>query len=164
MSKVRAAGVFLVRNDGKLLIVHPTGHKPNVWSIPKGKVDKGEMDYDAALRELHEETNVDLYMKIGQFTIVDYVELPVQVYSHKRKELWPFVICESRSTNIDFNRFDIKCNSTVPLDRDWNAGKPEVDDFKWVTIDEAREVLHETQVACLDEVDKIHKNDRNTTT
>ncbi len=42
MSKTIAAGIFIVRKDKKILICHPTNHKPDFWSIPKGKVDNGE--------------------------------------------------------------------------------------------------------------------------
>jgi predicted NUDIX family NTP pyrophosphohydrolase len=37
----------------------------------------------------------------------------------------------------------------VPEDR---GGFPEMDDYKWVTLDEAAVMLHETQVACLNEI------------
>jgi RNA polymerase sigma factor (sigma-70 family) len=42
--------------------------------------------------------------------------------------------------------------SNVPEDR---GGFPEMDDYDWVTIDEARKLLHETQVSCLDKVKQL---------
>ena len=56
--KVIAAGIFIMRNDGKLLICHPTHHPEDIWSIPKGKVEEGETKLEAALRETEEETNL----------------------------------------------------------------------------------------------------------
>ena len=43
-------------------------------------------------------------------------------------------------------------NSNVPEER---GDFPEMDDYKWVTIDEARGLIHETQVACLDKVKQL---------
>lgn len=146
MAKVLAAGVFLVNKEKKILICHPTNHPADVWSIPKGKVEKEELEIEAALRETYEETNVDL-------TQVDWIiELDVQTYSHKKKAIKPFVVMETKNPSIDFNSFDLKCNSNVPKAR---GGFPEMDDYMWVDIDTARKLLHETQVACLDAIEKF---------
>jgi hypothetical protein len=45
--------------------------------------------------------------------------------------------------------FDLKCNSIVGPDSKWNNGKPEMDGFKWVSVDEAIDLLHPTQVQVL---------------
>ena len=50
---VRAAG-GVVRRDGEVLLVHRP--KYDDWTFPKGKLDVGESDEDAALREVEEET------------------------------------------------------------------------------------------------------------
>jgi 8-oxo-dGTP pyrophosphatase MutT (NUDIX family) len=148
MSKVQAAGVFLVRKDGKLLVCHPTNHAPTFWSIPKGKIDEGETPLQAAIRETFEECNVSLI-----FNEKNLIELEPVNYGHKKKMIFPYVFFEAKSDNLDWSKFDIKCNSNVPLDR---GGFPEMDDFKWVTLKEASELLHETQVACLDKIESIY--------
>ena len=56
---VRAAGAVVVRNvDGAPLVC--LVHRPNYddWSLPKGKIDKGESEEEAARREVFEETGV----------------------------------------------------------------------------------------------------------
>jgi len=150
MSKVNAAGVFLVRNDGKILVGHPTGHPEDVWSIPKGKIDEGENTLEAAIRETMEETNVDL----SDVPNPCFKELPTQVYSHKRKDITTFVLGEWM-TDLDFDKFDIKCDSIVPMESSWNAGKPELDDFAFKSVGECRLLLHPTQVSSLDRVQDI---------
>jgi 8-oxo-dGTP diphosphatase len=154
MSKVRAAGIFLVRNDGKILVGHPTGHPEDVWSIPKGKIDEGESTLEAAIRETMEETNIDL----SDVPNPCFKELPLQVYSHKRKEITTFVVGEWM-TDLEFDKFDIKCDSIVPLTSSWNAGKPELDDFKWITPDEAEEILHPTQAASIGAIKRIYSEE-----
>jgi 8-oxo-dGTP pyrophosphatase MutT (NUDIX family) len=148
--KVHAAGIFLMRKDFNILICHPTNHAPNVWSIPKGKIEEGEGAMEAAIRETYEETNVNLNDKslnvndnfnIHEFDIVNY--------GHKKKDLHPFLFLELQTSNIDWDSVKIKCNSNVPIER---GGFPEMDGYKWVTLKEAKELLHDTQVACIGKI------------
>jgi 8-oxo-(d)GTP phosphatase len=56
---IRAAGVVLVdrsSREPRILLVHRPGHRD--WSLPKGKLDKGESTVAAAVRECAEETGV----------------------------------------------------------------------------------------------------------
>lgn len=146
MGKTLAAGIFIVKEDKTLLICHPTNHAADFWSIPKGKLETGETPEQAAIRETHEETNIDL----ANFTLLG--ELNMINYSHKKKALYPFVCYETCNEGIDFSSFDIKCNSNVAEER---GGFPEMDDYKWVTLDEAKKLLHSTQVECLDSVKRF---------
>jgi 8-oxo-dGTP pyrophosphatase MutT (NUDIX family) len=145
---VHTAGIFLIRKDLRFLVGHPTNHKPNFWGIPKGRLDKDEQPLEAAVRETYEETNAD----VSAWKIIH--NLPAVKYKKSNKTLHAYALFETQN-NIDFDSFDIKCNSFVPESQ---GGFPEMDEFKWVTIDEAREILHESQVACLDEIQKIIDN------
>ena len=54
----RSAGLAIRKAD-RLLLVHPTRAAWwATWSIPKGLVEPGERDLDAAIRETHEETGL----------------------------------------------------------------------------------------------------------
>lgn len=148
--KTVAAGIFLLRDDHKILVCHPTNHAPDFWSIPKGKVDGEETTLQAAIRETFEETNIDVkaYKAIKALTPVNY--------GHKKKILHPYILWEYANNNFDWNAFDIKCNSNVPEAR---GGFPEMDGFKWVSITEAYNLLHETQVACLKDIESFINSD-----
>ena len=50
---IRAAG-GVVRRDGLIAVVHRPQHGD--WSLPKGKLEPGEDDETAAVREVREET------------------------------------------------------------------------------------------------------------
>jgi 8-oxo-dGTP pyrophosphatase MutT (NUDIX family) len=51
---VRAAGAVLRRGDGRIAVVHRPRYDD--WTLPKGKLERGESDDAAALREVLEET------------------------------------------------------------------------------------------------------------
>jgi len=147
MAIVETAGIFFINNDNMLLVGHPTGHE--YWSIPKGKLEKGETSYEAALRETWEETNVNLEL------VNSHYELDCIRYKHGKKKLKPFIIFESENRRIDSKEFSFKCNSFVSKDSKWNAGLPEMDDFKWVSLEEAKNILHYTQVQCLEFITQL---------
>jgi len=144
MAKVKAAGLFLVDIEDRILIGHPTHHVPEFWSIPKGKIDAGETPLQAAIRETYEESNVKLYKDLH-----DFVYIGKYVYRHKKKDIMLYAHFETEHAN--WNKIEIMCNSNVPEER---GGFPEMDDFKWVTVDEARELLHHTQVDALDALEE----------
>ena len=52
---VRAAGGIVRNDEGKILMIFRRG----VWDFPKGKVESGEGDKEAAVREVLEETGVE---------------------------------------------------------------------------------------------------------
>ena len=67
-------------NSGEILIVkrHPKSKTdPKMWELPGGKVEKGEHFADALIREIKEETNLDV-------DVGDFCEAVQNDYSHKR--------------------------------------------------------------------------------
>ena len=142
-------GIFLFNNRNEFLIVHPTNHPEDFWSIPKGIKNKNEDDFDAACRELHEETNI----KLEDIDVIDKKHLGMFKYNYKNKKLSAFYV----ETKYDFKDYEIKCESMVRHLK----GKdfPEVDDFKWVNIEEAYKLIHITQVPCLQILDRLRKDD-----
>lgn len=144
-----SCGIYLFRNDNKFLVGHPTGFKSHIWAIPKGRVDVGESDYfEVAKRELTEETCIVL----DDLDVVRVEELEMVRYRETNKYLKGFYV----KVNDDFSNIEIKCESMVL--RNGKPAFPEFDDFKWVTIEESKSMLHEFQHINLDRISSIKEN------
>ena len=55
---IDCVGVICFRGDDVLLIKRGTAPRKGEWSIPGGRIEAGESERDAALRELFEETQI----------------------------------------------------------------------------------------------------------
>jgi 8-oxo-dGTP pyrophosphatase MutT (NUDIX family) len=65
--KTKAAGGVVVGSGGRVVIVNQNGRS---WSLPKGHVDPGESDLEAAIREIREETGLtqlELIRPLGSY-------------------------------------------------------------------------------------------------
>ena len=92
--------VIIQDRKGKILGCHPTGQKPGEsYSLPKGCADKGEEDIVAALRELKEETGLELQDQ-------DLVDLGTHPY-RKGKDIHVYLY---KTERLPFIR-DLKCVS-----------------------------------------------------
>jgi 8-oxo-dGTP diphosphatase len=108
---VRAAGGIVAR-DGRLLLVHRP--KYDDWTFPKGKAEPGESDEACAVREVEEETG--LRCELG-------AELPSTHYTDSR----------DRPKRVRWWRMEPVAGEFTPSD--------EVDEIRWLTPDEAAQVL-----------------------
>lgn len=64
--RINCVGVVCFRGNDVLLIQRGTAPRKGEWSIPGGRIEPGETESEAALRELSEETavNAELLTKI----------------------------------------------------------------------------------------------------
>jgi len=144
MAIVRTCGLFVINDEDGVVCLHPTHHAIDFWSIPKGVLDEGETELEAAIRETYEECNIN-------FDINNLVvrELTPQRYKHGKKKLCSFAVLQRDNPDIDFSEFKLRCNSNVPKER---GNFPEVDAFGWVPIKKAKLFLHYPQVLALKEL------------
>jgi 8-oxo-dGTP pyrophosphatase MutT (NUDIX family) len=139
-------GLLLIFRGPRILMCHPTGDDENVWSMPKGLMDEGELPIETAFRETLEETGLDVPNTFNGYVIHPEIE---RKYETKKKKMIAFpIFCENE---IDVE--DLHCSTFLP-----ELGIYEVDDFKLATWDEAMENMHPTQVSALQEIESLVKN------
>ena len=110
--EVHAAGGVVVR-DGTVCIVHRPRYDD--WTLPKGKLDRGESFEDAALREVYEETGL-------RCRLVDELA-PVRYRDHK-----------GRTKLVRYWLMEVEADDGLE-DND------EVDELRWVPPAEAADQL-----------------------
>lgn len=136
-------GVFFIDRDDKVLICHASYNAPKKWTIPKGHMEEGETKEETAIRETYEETNINLSTYDG-----DMIYLGKENYKSGKKRLEAFAFIYDGIVEQE-----IKCN--VMIDKG-NKSFPEIDNYRWVTFDEAEGLLHPTQVLLLKKFEVLY--------
>jgi predicted NUDIX family NTP pyrophosphohydrolase len=123
----QSAGTLLYR-DGphgvEVLLVHPSGNynRKAPWGIPKGELDDGEELEETARRETREETGVDP----GKLFSFGHI-----VYRKSKKQVHAFA-------------------GPMPADVEPRIASWEIDQARFMPLDEARKLIHPDQAAFLD--------------
>ena len=124
-------GIVLLNNNNKIFVAKRIDNPKNFWQMPQGGVDKGENYYEAALRELKEETSivsVELVQEIEKkLTYILPDELIGIIWKGRFKgqiQKW-FVV-----------RF-IGNDSEINI----NTKNPEFLEWKWIDLDMITEVV-----------------------
>jgi len=147
-----AAGVIIYDPVKQVILAeHPTGRRwykkdskepeTGVMSIPKGVIEEGEDPVEAAIREIKEETDIDLDIKrLHYLKRYDYIK-------HKRLELF-FYPLKDGEVKLE----NCKCNSFFEK----NGKKlPEVNGFCFLNIfTEEKKYLFLSQQKIIDQVIK----------
>lgn len=123
----RSSGTLLYRQGPsglEVLLVHPSGNynRKAPWGIPKGELD-GEEDLEtAARRETQEETAVEA----GPLVPLGHI-----VYTKSKKEVHAFA-------------------GPAPADANPKLASWEIDQARFVPLEEARKIIHPDQAVFLD--------------
>ncbi len=137
-----SCGFYLVdKRTGLLLIGHIT-NTPNSFSIPKGLKDLGESDWDAAVRELREETSIEYH----NLNVIYQYEFDLVKYEKYPKQLKAYL-------SIFDNDMPYTHCSSMFLTKE-GVEMPEIDYFKWVTINEAYSYLTGPQLINLKQIEE----------
>lgn len=110
-----AGGVVTRERDGRIEVL--AVHRPRYddWSLPKGKLETGESDEAAALREVEEETGVTAAL-VGELATIRYEDHRGRP---KRVRYWQMRVVEEHDLD--------------PSD--------EVDEVRWLLLGEAPAIL-----------------------
>ena len=124
-------GIVVLNSDNEVFVAKRIDNPKDFWQMPQGGVDNGENFYDAALRELEEETsikNVTLIKEIKDFTsylLPDYLLGIIWRGKYKGQIQKWFV--------FKFNGNDKEINIKTK--------KPEFLEWKWIKINELTNVV-----------------------
>jgi 8-oxo-dGTP pyrophosphatase MutT (NUDIX family) len=146
---IYTCGIFIIDTRDRVLVCHITNQpmEGRTWSIPKGLPDDGESYPEAACREALEETGI-------RIDPLDVIFLENSPYFSKsmngKKTLVPFLAVIEESGD------DIKCECTSMFTNPKGVQQPEVDDFKWVSFEDAAAIIHESQMVKLEEAKCIY--------
>ena len=106
------AVIYNEKNEKYLIVKMYNGN----WGFPKGHVEKYETEIETAIREVKEETNIDINIRRGFRETISYVP-----NENTLKEVVFFVgIADSEKLEIDTE---------------------EIEDFKWCTYEEAFKLI-----------------------
>ena len=118
-------GIVLINNQNKVFVAKRIDNPKNYWQMPQGGVDSGENYYEAALRELEEETSIKNVLFIKEIDGFLTYNLPDNllgiIWKGKykgQKQKW-FI--------VKFNGKDEEINIRTK--------KPEFLDWKWINIE-----------------------------
>lgn len=112
---VRTAGVVIILNNIEFLLCHQTNSKG--LSFPKGRVDSGESEIDAAIRELREETSISV-----DISMITNPKNPIMIqYKNKSKyrNLYLYTIYISDISEIGLESKIISSDKLQLSEIDW---------------------------------------------
>ena len=69
IKEIKACGCVIIENDKVLLIQQKKGH----WGFPKGHMENGETEVQTAIREVKEETNLDVEVNANKRYVLEYM-------------------------------------------------------------------------------------------
>ena len=112
MNYEKSAGAVVISGNALLLVKHNKGH----WSFPKGHLENGETEEEAAVREVSEETGLDISIISDLRYVVTYS---------------PF---EGTIKDVVYFKAYYVGGTLRPL-------KSEISDVKWVNFETARKLI-----------------------
>jgi|TARA_B100000131_G_scaffold233418_1_gene225293 putative (di)nucleoside polyphosphate hydrolase len=137
-------GIVVLNKKNQVFLAKRIDNPKNFWQMPQGGVDKGEEYYNAALRELKEETSiksVSLIKEIDGLTtyfLPDHLVGIIWKGKYKgQKQKWFIVRFNGEEKEININ-----------------TKHPEFLDWKWVNIDDLTNEIVNFKVHVYEQIQK----------
>ena len=132
----KSVGAILVTDDDKILIVRGVNGK---WGFPKGHVEDDEVELVTMLREVKEETDINVsgvvIGRIEESFILHHSTYRINIYIAAGKDPYRWEPCYVNRLNVYFIIRHKECRFKLQED--------EIIDAKWVSINNAKEIFTE---------------------
>jgi len=126
LSLRKGVGIILLNDENKVFVAKRIDNPKNFWQMPQGGIDEGENYYEAAIRELKEETSVVSVKFIQEidkkltYILPDHLIGIIWRGRYKGQiQKWFVMRFVGKETEININ-----------------TKKPEFLDWKWVNLDD----------------------------
>ena len=141
-------GIAVLNKENKIFVAKRIDNPADFWQMPQGGIDEGENYFDAALRELKEETSiksVELVKEISKYTTYDLPDRLLGIIwkgKYKgQKQKWFLMRYIGKDEDININ-----------------TKKPEFLEWKWIDISRITEVVVDFKLEVYKELqEKIKK-------
>ena len=137
-------GIVLLNKQNKVFVAKRIDNPKNFWQMPQGGVDEGEEYYDAAIRELKEETSIKTISLIKEidglttYLLPNYLIGIIWKGKYKgQKQKWFIVRFNGEEKEININ-----------------TKHPEFLDWKWVNIDDLTNEIVNFKVHVYEQIQK----------
>lgn len=110
----------LLKHNNRYLLVKEVLRKGEVWDLPGGKIEYGEDPEVALVREVREETGLNV-------TVGESVGVWHFISQHHRDH----VICPTFACTVD-----APADQELQIDLDHNPADEHLSEYRWVTLDE----------------------------
>lgn len=144
--KIISSGFIIRCKDGKYLLGKADSHsEPYCWTVFKGGVETNEALIDTAIRELKEETGIDVISdnRLNQNISTN----PIYHYSMRHKDVYLYLLSDHSGA---LDNFEPNCSSYT------ESGRPEISEYKRFTIDELESNIFPSQRGIIDMLKKIN--------
>lgn len=142
-----SCGFVVVGKDGRYLLGKAGEHEePHCYTIFKGGLENGENYIDTAIRELKEESGIDVILdhRLNKNISTN----PIYQYSLRHKDVFVFMLHDNEGVLKDFN---FSCSSF------YAENKLEIVDYKWVTLKEMRDCIFPSQRGLVEKLENMEK-------
>lgn len=134
-NKKQISAGFVVRGkSGKILLGRSTFDKDVSWTVFKGGVENGESLLQTAIRELKEESGIDLNSDQRLLSCIS--SEPFYTYSVNNKIVHLFLLDD---VNGILDEYTFCCSSF------WEKNNPEIVDYKWFDVSEINKYVFYSQ-------------------
>ena len=123
-------GIVVLNKENKIFVAKRIDNPKNFWQMPQGGIDKNENYYEAALRELREETSITSVELIKEISKKYTYILPDNLIGIIWKGKFKGQVQKWFVMRFVGNESEININTKNPQFLDW----------KWINVDELTKI------------------------